>query len=87
MTASAHEQQVLADLEEQFAPPRRLGIRIALLIMMFGLGLSMVAAGASTVEPIALTVLAVCAGYLLMATATITFTKIVRRGRPVQKRG
>lgn len=87
MTTSAHEQRVLADLEEQFAPPRRLGTRIALLTTMFVLGLSMVAVGVSTVEPIALTALAVCGGYLLMAIAMITSTKIVRRGRPVPRQG
>jgi hypothetical protein len=81
MTTSAHEQRVLADLEEQFAPPRRLGTRLALLITMFGLGLSMVVAGVSTVEPIAVTAVAVCGGYLLMATATTTFTKIIHSGR------
>jgi hypothetical protein len=87
MTTSEQEQRILADLESQFDPPDRFGIRIAVLTTMFGLGVALVVAGLRTIEPMPVVLLVTCGGCFLMAVAVRTTTQLVRGHRATHSRG
>lgn len=87
MKTNDQSELVLSDLETQFAPPERFGTRIAVLVVMFGLGITFMVIGFGTAEPISVVLITVRGGYVLMAFAVWTLVKLLRRRRLTRRPG